>query len=86
VKNSGYKNSSPTEVKRSFMHQNLSIFIPRRKWIKTFFKGNFLLIFLTALRTHSGSFLFAAWDNSDGVAASLCGMEIWAAAQDHSGG
>jgi predicted secreted hydrolase len=43
---------------------------------KTFFKGNFLLILLTALRTHSGSFLYAAWDNSDGVAASLCGMEI----------
>jgi hypothetical protein len=26
VKNSGCKNSSPTEVKRTFIHQNLSIF------------------------------------------------------------
>jgi hypothetical protein len=34
-------------------------------------KGNFLLILLTVLRTHSGSFPLAAWDNSDGVAASL---------------
>jgi hypothetical protein len=29
VKNSGGKNSSPTEVKRSFIHQNLSIFITK---------------------------------------------------------
>jgi hypothetical protein len=29
VKNSGCKNSSPTEVKRSFIHQNLSIFIAK---------------------------------------------------------
>jgi hypothetical protein len=29
VKNNGYKNSSPTEVKRTFIHQNLSIFIPK---------------------------------------------------------
>jgi hypothetical protein len=29
VKNSGYKNSSSTEVKRTFIHQNLSIFITK---------------------------------------------------------
>jgi hypothetical protein len=29
VKNSGYKNSSPTEVKRTFIHQNLSNFITK---------------------------------------------------------
>jgi hypothetical protein len=29
VKNSGCKNSSPTEVKRTFIHQNLSIFIAK---------------------------------------------------------
>jgi hypothetical protein len=29
VKNSGCKISSPTEVKRTFIHQNLSIFIPK---------------------------------------------------------
>jgi hypothetical protein len=29
VKNSAYKNSSPTEVKRFFIHQNLSIFITK---------------------------------------------------------
>jgi hypothetical protein len=29
VKNSYYKNSSPTEVKRTFIHQNLSILIPK---------------------------------------------------------
>jgi hypothetical protein len=29
VKNSGIKNSSPTEVKRTFIHQNLSIFIAK---------------------------------------------------------
>jgi hypothetical protein len=60
-----------------------------RKWIKTFFKGNFLLIIrfliITTLRTHSSSFPLATWDNSDGVAASLFDMGIWAAAQDHSG-
>jgi hypothetical protein len=31
VKNSGCKISSPTEVKRTFIHQNLSIFIPKNK-------------------------------------------------------
>jgi hypothetical protein len=32
VKNSGYgyKNSSPTEAKRTFIHQNLSTFIPKK--------------------------------------------------------
>jgi hypothetical protein len=52
---------------------------------KTFFKGNFLLILLTELRTPSSSFPSATWDNSDGFAALLCGMGIWAAAQGHSG-
>jgi hypothetical protein len=32
VKNSGYKNSSPTGVKRTFIHQNLSIFITKKLW------------------------------------------------------
>jgi uncharacterized protein YcgL (UPF0745 family) len=32
VKNSGYKNSSPTEVKRNFTHQNLSISITKSLW------------------------------------------------------
>jgi hypothetical protein len=29
VKNSGYKNSSSTEMEHTFIHQNLSIFIPK---------------------------------------------------------
>jgi hypothetical protein len=29
VKNSGFENSYPTEVKRTFIHQNLSIFITK---------------------------------------------------------
>jgi hypothetical protein len=33
VKNSGCKNSSPTEVKRTFIHQNLSILITKSLWI-----------------------------------------------------
>jgi hypothetical protein len=33
--------------------------IETRKMIKKKFKGNFLLILLTALRTHSGSFPLA---------------------------
>jgi hypothetical protein len=32
VNNSGCKNLSPTEVKRTFIHQNLSIFIPKSLW------------------------------------------------------
>jgi hypothetical protein len=32
VKNSGYKNSSPTEVKRTFILQNLSIIITKSLW------------------------------------------------------
>jgi hypothetical protein len=32
VKNSGCMNSSPTEVKRTFIHRNLSIFITKSLW------------------------------------------------------
>jgi hypothetical protein len=48
-----------------------------------------MLVLLKALRTHYSTFPLATWDNSNDVAASLCGIEIWAAAtmaaQVHSG-